>query len=86
MGCKTWGTGKNIGHLERSILAQHSFEKNRCIVWMEAKILEVEINSVYKKYKEAAYLSCSQKPINKPNNKISPIWYTLISRELSKYV
>lgn len=74
------------GHLERSRLAQHSFEKNHCIVWKEAKILEVEINSVYRKYKEATYLSCLQNPINKPSTEMSPIWYTLISKELSKYV
>jgi hypothetical protein len=74
------------GHLERSRLAQHSFEKNHCIVWKEAKILEVEINSVYRKYKEAAYLSCLQNPTNKPSTEISPIWYTLISKELSKYI
>jgi predicted GIY-YIG superfamily endonuclease len=74
------------GHLERSRLAQHSFEKNHCIVWKEAKILEVEINSVYRKYKEAAYLSCLQNPINKPSTENLPIWYILISGELSPYV
>jgi len=72
------------GHLERSILAQHSFEKNHCIVLKEAKILEAEINSVYRKYKKAAYLSCLQNPINKPSTEISSIWYTPISKELSK--
>jgi len=29
------------GHLERSRLAQHLFEKNQCTVLNEAKILEV---------------------------------------------
>jgi hypothetical protein len=50
-------------HLERSKCAQHSFEENCQIIWKEAKILETETNSPYRKYKEVAYMSCLQNPI-----------------------
>jgi hypothetical protein len=74
MGCKTWGTqAKFRRRSSGKRLAQHSFEKNHCVVWKEARVLEVEINSVYRKYKEAAYLSCLQNPIDKSSTEISPI-------------
>jgi hypothetical protein len=50
-------------HLERSRYAQHSFEENCQMIWKEAKILEIETNSIYRKYKEVAYMSCLQNPI-----------------------
>lgn len=45
-----------VGHLERSRLAQHSFEQNH-ILWEEAMILETERKPVYRKYKEVAYIA-----------------------------
>ena len=39
-------------------------EENHCKVWKEAKILETEMNSVYRKYKEGAYVSYLQNPIS----------------------
>jgi hypothetical protein len=62
-----------VGQLKRSRLVQRSFEENRCIVWKEAKILEREMNSVCRKYKEAAYVSCLQNAISRPSTEISPI-------------
>ena len=47
-------------HLKRSRLAQHSCLENCRILWKEAKIVKVEKNSVYRKYKEATYLLCLQ--------------------------
>lgn len=32
------------------------------MVWKEAKVLEIEMNSVYRKYIEATYMSCLQNP------------------------
>jgi len=47
-----------VGHLERSTLAQHSFEENHHVLWDEAMILETERKPVYSKYKEVAYIVC----------------------------
>jgi hypothetical protein len=45
------GTRQNLEEddLERSRLVQHAFEENRRIVWKEAKFLEIETNSGYRK-------------------------------------
>jgi hypothetical protein len=40
------------GHLEKSKLAQHAFEEGQRVNWDEARILEIESNSRYRKYKE----------------------------------
>ena len=50
-----------VGHLERSTLAQHSFEENRRVLREEAKTLENEKNSVYRKCQEEAYRACKKK-------------------------
>jgi predicted GIY-YIG superfamily endonuclease len=47
-----------VGHLERSKLAQHSFEENHHVLWKEAMILETERKPVHRKYKEVAYIAC----------------------------
>jgi len=70
-------------HLERSIV-QHAFGENHRIVWKKAKSLETETNSLYSNYNEAAYMSCLKNSISRPCTEISPIWYPLISKELSK--
>jgi predicted GIY-YIG superfamily endonuclease len=74
------------GNLERSKVVQHACGQNHHIVWKEAKSLETKINSVYRKYNEAANKSCLKNSIRQSCNEISPIWYPLISKELSKYV
>jgi len=71
-------------HLGRSRYAQHSFEENCEIIWKKAKILETQTNSLYRKYKEVAYMLCLQNLISWPSTEILPIWYHPISRELSK--
>jgi hypothetical protein len=40
-----------LSHLDRSRLAEHSFEEDRSVLWEETKILETEKNAVYRKYK-----------------------------------
>jgi len=70
-------------HLERSIV-QHAFGENHHIVWKEAKRLETETNSVYRNNNETAYMSCLKNSISRPCTEILPIWYPLISKELSK--
>ena len=46
-----------VGHLERSRLAQHSFEENHRLLREEAKILETEMNPVCRKYKKETYVA-----------------------------
>jgi hypothetical protein len=51
--------------------------------WDEAKILEIESNSRYKKYKESAHMACLTNPISQPSLNISPIWIPLISNDVT---
>jgi hypothetical protein len=49
----------------------------------EARILEIESNSRYRKYKESAHIACRTNPISQPSLGISPIWIPLISIEVT---
>jgi hypothetical protein len=71
------------GLLEISKLAQHAFEEDHRVDWDEARILEIERNNRYRKYKESAHLACSTTPISQPSLDISPIWIPLISSEVT---
>jgi hypothetical protein len=42
------------GHIEKSKLAQHAYEEGHRVIWDEARKLEIESNSRYRKYKESA--------------------------------
>jgi hypothetical protein len=46
------------GFLEKSKLAQHAYEEGHRIGWDNARILEIESNSRYRKYKESAHMAC----------------------------
>jgi predicted GIY-YIG superfamily endonuclease len=70
------------GHLETSKLAQHAFEEGHKVDWDEARILEIESNSRYRKYKESAHMACLINPISQPSLDISPIWIPVISNEV----
>jgi hypothetical protein len=59
-----------VGYLEKSKLAQHAFEEGHKVEWDGAKILEIESNSRYRKYKESAHMPCLINPISLD---ISPI-------------
>ena len=80
--------GKNrrnleVGPLERSRLAQHSFEAKYRVLWEEAKILETEQNPMYRKYQEEAYMACLQNPISRTSVVFPPTWLSFIRDELS---
>jgi hypothetical protein len=45
------------GLLEKSKLAQHAYEEGHNICWNEAKVLQIEPNTTYKKYKKSAHMS-----------------------------
>jgi hypothetical protein len=62
------------GLLEKLKLAQHAYEEGHTVGWDEARILEIESNSKYSKYKELAHMTCLNNPISQPSLDISPIW------------
>jgi hypothetical protein len=70
--------------LEKSKLAQHASEEGHKICLKEAKILQIEPNTIYRKYKESAHMSLIDHPISKPSLDISPIWTPAIAAEVRK--
>jgi hypothetical protein len=64
-------------------LAQHAFEEGRQISWNEAKILQIEVNSRQRKYKESAHMACMENPISQPSWEFLPIWNPLIKEEFN---
>jgi hypothetical protein len=70
------------GHLEKSKLAQHAYEEGHRVDWDEARILEIESNSRYRKYKISAHMACLIDPISQPSLDISPIWIPVINNEV----
>jgi hypothetical protein len=75
---------KREGLLEKSKLAQHAYEEHHKVIWDQARVLEVESNNRFRKYKESAHMACSTNPISQPSLDISPIWIPLISDEVTK--
>jgi hypothetical protein len=71
------------GLLEKSKLAQHAYEERHTVGWDDARILEIESKSRYRKYKESAHMACLTNQISQPSLDISPIWIPLISNEVS---
>jgi hypothetical protein len=67
------------GLQEKSKLAQHAYEEGRRVVWDEARILEIESNSRYRKYKELAHMACLTDLISQPSLDIFPIWIPFIN-------
>jgi hypothetical protein len=71
------------GLLEKSKLAQHSSEEGHKVGWDDARVLEIESDSRYRKYKESAHITCLTNLINQPSLDSSPIWIPLTSNEFS---
>jgi hypothetical protein len=71
------------GLLEESKLVQHAYEEVHRVGWDDARILEIESNSRYKKYQESAHMTCLTNPISQPSLDIPSIWIPLISSEVS---
>jgi hypothetical protein len=72
-----------LGLLEKSKLAQHAYEEGHRVGWNDARVLEIESNSRYRKYKESAHMACLTNSISQPSLDISPIWTPLLSNEVS---
>jgi hypothetical protein len=70
------------GLLEKSKLVQYAYEEGHRVGWGEARILEIESNSRYRKYNESVHIACITNPISQPSLDISPIWIPHISNEV----
>jgi hypothetical protein len=46
------------GLLQISKSAQHAYKESYMFIWDEARILEIESNGRYKKYKELTHMAC----------------------------
>jgi hypothetical protein len=44
------------GLLEKSKLVQHAYEEGHKICWIEVKVLQIEPNTAYRKYKESTHI------------------------------
>jgi hypothetical protein len=55
------------GLLEKSKLVQHVYEEGHREVWDEARILEIDSNSRYRKYEESAHMACLTDLISQPS-------------------
>jgi hypothetical protein len=77
------GRNLRVGLLEKSKLTHHAFEEGHRVVWDEARNLENESNSRYRKYKELAHMAWLTSPISQPSLDSSPIWIPFISSEVT---
>jgi hypothetical protein len=71
------------GVLEKSKLAQHAYEEGHRVCWDEARILEIESNNRYRKYKETAHMACLINSISQPSLGISTIRISLVSNKVT---
>jgi hypothetical protein len=69
------------GLLDKSKLAHYAYESHK-VGWDEARVLEIESNSRYIKYKESAHMARLTNPISQPCLDISSLWISLISKEV----
>jgi hypothetical protein len=74
------------GLLEKSKLAKCAYEEGHRVGWDEAtnRILEIESNSISRKYKELVQMACLTSLISQPSLDISPIQIPLITNEVTK--
>jgi hypothetical protein len=54
------------------------------ICWKEEKVLQIEPNSTYRKYKESSHISLLDHPISQPSLDISPIWTPILTAKVRK--
>jgi hypothetical protein len=72
------------GLLEKSKSGQHAYEEGHRLCWKEAKVLQIEPNATYRKYKGSAHMSLAAQPISQPSLDISHIWTPIIEAEFRK--
>jgi hypothetical protein len=71
------------GLLDKLKLAQHAFEEGHQLSWNETKILQIEVNSRQRKYKESANVACMENPISQSSLEFHPIWIPLVKEEVN---
>jgi hypothetical protein len=54
------------------------------ICWNKVRVLQIEPNTTYGKYKESTHMSLLEHPISQPSLDISPIWTPVIAAEIKK--
>jgi hypothetical protein len=59
-------------------------EEGHEICWKEAKVLQIEPNTTYRKYKESAHMSLTDHPIRQPILEIFPVWTPINPAEVRK--
>jgi hypothetical protein len=72
------------GLLEKSKLAQHSYEEGHHIKWDEAEAIQKEPNTIYRKYKESAHMAYLENMISQPSLELSPFWLPIIREEIKR--
>jgi predicted GIY-YIG superfamily endonuclease len=72
------------GLLEKSKLAQHAYEEGHKICWKEARVLQIEPNTTYRKHTESVFMSLIDHPISQPSLDIPRIWTPVITAEVRK--
>lgn len=58
---------------------QHAYEGHR-INWNETKILKMESNYTWRKYKESVHMTCETESVSQHSLEMSRIWFPLISK------
>jgi predicted GIY-YIG superfamily endonuclease len=61
------------GLLEKSKLVQHVYKEGHRLIWNEARILEIESNSRYRKYQESSHMVCLTNSVSQLSLDISPV-------------
>jgi hypothetical protein len=69
-----------LGHGEKSKLAACAIEEGHRIVCDTTHIVQIEPNSNYRKYREAARMLHTHNPISQPNVDIPFIWFPVIKK------
>jgi hypothetical protein len=71
------------GLLQKSKFS-HLYEEDHRIKWDEAKAIQKEPNTIYRKYKDSAHTAYLENTISQPSLEMSPIWLPIIKEEIKK--
>jgi hypothetical protein len=65
-------------------LVQHAYKEGHKIWWKEAKVLQIEPDATYRKYKESTHMSLVGCPMSQHSWDISLIWTSIIEAKVRK--
>jgi hypothetical protein len=65
-------------------LAEIAQEESHKTCWKEAKVLQIEPSTTYRKYKKSGHMALVENPISQPSFGISLIWTTFFPAEVRK--